>query len=215
MGDLEAEPSVGQGEDVGHGRTAAAGIGDDDDLELEPLRRVDREQAHGVRALLLRDRVGLPGPDGLLPVDEADEPLQVGAAQLLVRTREAPELAEVRVPALAVVAREHREVVVVLAEHPLAEELERRVGRELEQAVVALPERQEQAPVVVREVAGMPRSMPRKIGWRWASARIRTSASFETPTNGEASTVSSASSSYRLWRSRRYARRSTTCCWPK
>ncbi len=42
----------------------------------------------------------------------------------------------------------------MLAEHALAEELERRVGRELEQAVVPLPEGEEQAAVVVREIGG-------------------------------------------------------------
>ena len=154
MGDLEAESSVGEGEDVGDRRPETTGIGDDDDVELEPFRRVDRQQAHRVGTFLLRHGVGLLGADGLLPGDEANEPLEIRAAQLLVRSREARELAEVRVPPLPVGSREHREVVVVLAEHSLAEELEGGVGRELEQAVVPLPKREQHAAIVVREVGG-------------------------------------------------------------
>ena len=56
-----------------------AGVGDHDDLELEPLRGVDREQPDRVAALLLRDRVRLLRPERLLPLDEAHEPLEVGS----------------------------------------------------------------------------------------------------------------------------------------
>ena len=197
MGDLEAEPAVGEREDVRDRRPAPSRVGDDDDLELEPLRGVDREQADGVGALLLGHRVGLLRADVLLPLDEADEPLEVGAAQLLVRPREARELAEVRVAPRAVAAREHGEVVVVLRQDPLAEELERRVGgRELEEPVVPLAEREQQPPVVLGEVARQrPLDRRGRSAGADASARISTSASFETPTNGDASTVSSASSS--------------------
>src|SRR5438477_8064903 len=51
---------------VGGRRVAvAARVSDDDHLELEALRRVDRQQADGVGALLLRDRLELAGADGL------------------------------------------------------------------------------------------------------------------------------------------------------
>ena len=43
VGDLEAEPAVGEREDVRDGRPAPSRIGDDDNLELEPLGGVDRE----------------------------------------------------------------------------------------------------------------------------------------------------------------------------
>jgi hypothetical protein len=43
--------------------------------------------------------------------------------------------------------------------------------------------------------AGTERSIPVKIGRRPAARRISSSASFETPTSGDASTLTSASSS--------------------
>jgi hypothetical protein len=51
-------PSESAEDLVGGGRAArvAPGVRDHDDLELEPLRGVDREQPHRVGALLLRDR---------------------------------------------------------------------------------------------------------------------------------------------------------------
>ena len=103
--DLEAEAAVGEGEDVRDRRAAPSGVRDDDDLELETLRRVDREQANGVGALLLRDRVRLLRADRLLAGDEPHEALEIGAAELLVRSREARQLAEVRVAPLARRAR--------------------------------------------------------------------------------------------------------------
>ena len=127
--DLEAEAPVGEREDlVGRRRPAeiAARVGDDDDLELEPLRGVDRQEAHGVGALFLGHRLELRGAEGLLVAQEADEALQIAAAHLLVGAREPHQLAEVRVPAAAVPAREHREVVVVAGDDELAEPLERR-----------------------------------------------------------------------------------------
>ena len=97
--DLEAEPAVGERQDVRDRRPDAPGVGHDDDLELEALRPVDRQQANGVAALLLRDRVRLLRAERLLTLDEANEALEVGAAQLFVGAREAGELAEVRVAA--------------------------------------------------------------------------------------------------------------------
>ena len=196
VGDLEAEPAVGEGKDVRDRGPEAPGVGHDDDLELEALRRVDREQADGVPALLLGHGVGLFRAERLLAFDEADEALEIGSAELFVGAREACELAEVRVAPRAVVPRQHGKVVVVLREDPLAEKLQRRVRRELEEPVVPLPEGEQEPPVLLGQVARqrLARS-PRKIGCRDASARISTSASFETPTKGDASTVSSASSS--------------------
>src|SRR5918993_5588750 len=119
MRNLEAEPAVGKGEDVRDGRPASTRVRDDDDLELEALGRVDRQQANGVRALLLRDRVRLLRADRLLAGDEPHEALEVGAAELLVRSGEARQLAEIRIAPLPVVPGENREVVVVLGDDPL------------------------------------------------------------------------------------------------
>ena len=146
IGDAEAEPPVREAEDlVGVGPPAvAARVRDDDDLELEPLGRVDRQEADHVRSLLLGRGLELGGSDRVLLGDEADEALDVRAAQLLVRACEPPELAQVRVPAAAVPLREHREVVVVLADDLLAEPLERQRGRLAGEPVVPLLERLEE-----------------------------------------------------------------------
>ncbi len=154
VGDLEAEPTVRQREDlVAVGRTlVAARVGNDHDLELEPLRRVDGEQPHGIRALLLRNRLELLGADGFLVADEADEAFQVRAAQLLVRAREPRELAQVRVAAAAVPLREHGEVVVVLGDDLLAETLERQARQCPDEPLVALEERADQLRVAFVEL---------------------------------------------------------------
>ena len=152
MRDLEPEAPVREREDVGDGRTASARVRDHDDLELEPLGRVDREQADGVRALLLGHRIRLLRPDRLLALDEADEALEVRAAELLVGAREPRELPEVGVPAPAVGEREDREVVVVLGQDALAQELERRVRGHVEESLVSLPEGEQEPAVVLRQV---------------------------------------------------------------
>src|SRR5207244_5355423 len=105
---------------------------------LEPLRGVEREQADGVAALLLRDGLELARADGLLVANEADEAFDIGPAQLLVRARETRELAQVRVAAASVPGREHREAVVVLRQHALAQPLEREARGSGGQAVVSL-----------------------------------------------------------------------------
>ena len=153
VGDAEAEPAVRQREDlVGRGRRpVAAGVCDDDDLELQPLRRVDREQADGVAALLLSHGLELACAQRLLVAHEGDEPFDVGAAQLLVGTGEAGQLAEVGVPAPAVPAREDREVVVVLGEDALAQALQRESRQRGRQAVVALAERAQELDVASRQ----------------------------------------------------------------
>ncbi len=153
MRDLEAEAPVRQCEDVGRGRAVAPCVGDHHHLELEPLRGVDRQQADSVRPFLLGDRVGLLRSDRLLAFDEPDEALDVGAAELLVRACEPRQLAQVRVAPAAVRQREDREVVVVLGEDALAQELERRVRGDVEEPLVALPEREQEPSVVLREVA--------------------------------------------------------------
>ena len=81
MDDLEPEPAVGEREDlVGRRRAAevAPRIGDDDDLELEPLRGVDRQQAHGVRTLLLGHRLELARAERLLVARGSEEALESG-----------------------------------------------------------------------------------------------------------------------------------------
>ena len=154
VGDAEAEAAVGEAEDlVGRRRVPVASrVGDDDHLELEPLGGMDRQQAHRVRALLLGDRVALGGADRLLLLDEADEALDVGTAQLLVGAREPRELAQVRVAAAAVPLSEHGEVVVVVGDDPLAEPLEREPRGRFGEAVVALPERAQEPDVTLVEV---------------------------------------------------------------
>ena len=91
--------------------------------------------------------------DRLLAGHEPDEALEVCAAELFVRPRQARQLAEIRVAPLSVAAGEDREVVVVLGHDALAEELERRGRRDVEQSLVALPEGEEQALILVGEVA--------------------------------------------------------------
>ena len=116
-------------------------IGDHDDLELEPLRAVDREQPDDIGALLLGNGLELGRADRVELADEADEALDVRAAQLLVRAGEARELAQVRVAAAPVPLGEDGEVVVVLGDDPLAEPLERAPRGQSRQPVVALAKR--------------------------------------------------------------------------
>ena len=61
MRDPEAEPAVRQAEDLVGVRAPVvpARVGDDDHLELEPLRRVDGQQPDHVRSLLLGRRLEL------------------------------------------------------------------------------------------------------------------------------------------------------------
>ena len=100
-------------------------------------------------------------PTASCSLDEADEALDVGAAQLLVRAREPRELAQVRVAAPAVPLREDGEVVVVVGDDPLAEPLEREARRRVGEPVVALPERAEEPRVALVEV-GRQRALERR-----------------------------------------------------
>ena len=126
-------------------------VRDHDDLELEPLRAVDREQPDDVGALLLGDGLELGRADRVQLADEADEALDVRAAQLLVRAREPRELAQVRVAAPAVPLGEDGEVVVVLGDDPLAEPLERAPRGQYGQPVVALAKGADELRVSLRE----------------------------------------------------------------
>ena len=106
---------------------------------------MDREQPHRVGALLLGDGLELAGADGFLVAHEADEALDIRAAQLLVGSCEPGKLAQVRVAAPSVPLREHREVVVVLRDDPLAQPLERESRRQRCEPVIALPESAQKA----------------------------------------------------------------------
>ena len=152
MGDLEAEAAVRQHEDlVGGGAGGVApGIGDDDDLELEPLGGVDRQQAHDIGALLLGDGFQLARAHVVLVADEADEALDVGATQLLERARQPPELAQVRVAAATIPPGQHRQVVVVRGDDLLAEPLQRERRQQRDQALVALAEGEEEVALALR-----------------------------------------------------------------
>ena len=157
MHDPEAEASVCEGENLVRRRRPArvsARVGDDHDLELEPLGRMDRQQPDRIGPLLLRHGLELGRADGLLVADETDEALDVRASQLLVRPCEPHQLAQVGVPPLAVPAREHREVVVVRPDDLLARALERKPRRGRDQALEALLERAEQPLVVIGQRLG-------------------------------------------------------------
>ena len=151
---------------------------------------MDREEPDRVGTLLLGNRLQLARAERLLLADEPDEALDVGAAQLLVGAREPRELAQVRVAARAVPPGEHGEVVVVLGHDLLAEPLEREAGGGRGEALVALPERAEEPLVLLGELG-----RKRALDPREERAASGTSASFDTPTNGEASTVARATSS--------------------
>ncbi len=125
---------------------------------------MDRQQADGVGALLLRNRLELLGTHRLLVAHEAEEALDVPAAQLLVRARQPRELAQVRVPAPAVPVCEHREVVVVLDEDLLAETLERQAGRGGREPVVSLLEGAQQPLVLGADLLGPGALEPREDG---------------------------------------------------
>ena len=154
MNHAKAEPAVRERDDlVGAARPArvAPGVGDDDDLELEALCAMDREQPNGARALLLGDRFELLRAERLLLADEPHEPREIGAANRLVLASEPAELAQVREAPRPVPAREHCEVVVVLGENALAERLEPDSGGLPDESPVALEERAEKALVRGRE----------------------------------------------------------------
>ncbi len=87
---------------------------------------------------------------GLLLGDEADEALDVGPAQLLVRAGETGELAQVRVAPPAVPLREDGEVVVVLGDDLLAQPFEREPRHGLDEPLVALAKRAHQSFVAAR-----------------------------------------------------------------
>ena len=117
---------------------------------------MDRQQANGVRALLLRDGLALGRAERVLLADEAHEALDVRAAQLLVRACEPRELAQVGVAPLAVPLGEHRQVVVVVGDHTLAEPLQREPRGRRDEPVVPLPECTHELGVALRQRRGHP-----------------------------------------------------------
>ena len=149
VGDAEAEAAIREREDLvrRRRRPVAARVRNHDDLELEALGGMDREQPHCVASLLLGDCLELTRADGLLVANEADETLDVRSPQLLVRTCEPRQLAQVRVPPPAVPLRQDGEVVVVLGDDALAQTLERQARGRGRQAVVPLAERVQQLDV--------------------------------------------------------------------
>ncbi len=162
--DAEAEAPVGPHQDLVGRRPArgvASRVGDDHDLELEAFGGVNRQQAHGVRPLLLGDRLELRGAHGLLAPDEPDEAFDVGAAQLLVRAREPHQLAQVGVAPAPVPLGEHGQVVVVRGDDLLAQPLECQPVRRGDETLVALLERTDEPPVVVAQGIGQRALDPR------------------------------------------------------
>ena len=129
-------------------------VRDDHDLELEPLGRVDRQQPNRASALLLGDRLELLRAERVLLAHEADEAGDVRTANRLVVAREAPELAQVGEAPAAVPAGEDGQVVVVLADDPLAERLESHAGRCAHESLVPLEEGAKQALVARGQVLG-------------------------------------------------------------
>ena len=162
IGHPEAQPSVGQAQDLVGIATArvAPRVRDDDDLELEPLRAVDRQQADDVGPFLFGDSLELRGADRILLLDETDEAFDVGAAQLLVGARKPRELAQVGVAATTVPLGQDRQVVVVLDEDLLAEPLERGALRGAGEPLVPLQERLEQPLVPADSPSGSDFSRP-------------------------------------------------------
>ena len=128
--DADAPPAVEQHVRRAPATQPAAGVGHHHHRELESLGRVHGHQHHRVAALVGDRRLPLArGQVGLL-LAEAHEPLQVGAAQLLVLAGQAHQLAHVGQAAVAVRPRQQRQVEVVLGHDRLAQPL---------QAVARLP----------------------------------------------------------------------------
>src|SRR5262249_44791352 len=132
----------------------AASVGDDHDLELEPLRCMDGQEPNRPSTFLLRHRLELLRSERILLADEAHEAGDVRAANGLVVAREPPELAEVRIAATTVPASEDREVVVVLRHDALAQRFQADAGRGADEALVALEESPQKSLVALREVLG-------------------------------------------------------------
>ena len=119
----EPEPAVRERDDLvrpARATDVTPRVRHDHDLELETLCAVDRQEPDRATALLLGHCLELLRAERVLLADELDEPGDVGAADRLVVTCEATELAEVREATRAVPAREDGEVVVVLGDDLLA-----------------------------------------------------------------------------------------------
>ena len=117
------------------------GIGERDDVELEPLRGVHRQDPDGVDLLLGECRLRLLRCEIGERADEREEAGEVGTAQRLVVAREADQLAHVRVAAASVRLRQAGEVVVVLRDDPLEQIGDAELLRRVDEPVEALAER--------------------------------------------------------------------------
>ena len=118
----------------------APGVRHDHDLELEALRAVDRQQPHRPAALLLRDGLELLRAERLLITDEADEPRESAPRIASYSRASRPSLRRFAKRRDSVPAREHREVVVVLAQDAVAQSLEPDPDRRADESLVALEE---------------------------------------------------------------------------
>ncbi len=167
-----------------------------DDLELEPLGRVDGQEPDGVAALLLGDRLDLlaprrpPGRGGSArsprcPARGAPRTTARGARACGGSRSGAGRPSGPARPGRSRARRgSARRAARARAARPPS-----RAGR------IAGETPRRAAGRARRATSGSSRSSPTKSGRRPAARRRRTSASFETPTKGDASTVTSASSS--------------------
>ena len=156
-GDLEREASVGRGEQAGDaGVGLAAGVGERDDVELEALGRMHREDPDGIDLLLGERRLRLLRRELREGADEREEAGEVGSAQRLVVACEADQLAHVGVAAAAVGLRETGEVVVVLGHDALEQIGDGELLRRVHEPVEALPERPHQPRVVLVKAVRQP-----------------------------------------------------------
>ncbi len=99
-----------------------AGAGDDDDRELQPLRRMDRHDPDGVEVRLRKDGFGNPGVVDRLAVDPGQEPAQVAARSVGEQPRlvdDEPEPSP-RLPPAGPIERQQQQSPVL--DHPLDED---------------------------------------------------------------------------------------------
>ena len=149
-----SRPSAGREQPRDAGVGLAAGIGERDDVELEPLRGVHREDPHGVDLLLGERRLRLLRGELRERADEREEACEIGPAQRLVVAREADQLAHVGVAPAPVGLRQAGKVVVVLGHDPLEQVGDAELLRRVDEPVEALPERAHQPRVVLAQPIG-------------------------------------------------------------
>ncbi len=153
---LQAEPTVGQeqrGRPPAPAPQLAARVGQHDHRELEALRGVHGQQAHGVAALVGHGRLRLAAALGAQPGHAVEEALQARPAHRLVAPRQPRELLQVREAPDAVAAAEDGEVVVVVVDDALDEARERQAPGVRDEAVEAPAEALDAARVGLGEGA--------------------------------------------------------------